>query len=338
MKFHLPPSDKIVRELRCGIGAAMAACIVALFLGGPSAVRADLTINPTFTTAFANDFGSAGETAWENAAAVYTSTFSASSAVQHAIINITVDSNPNVFGASQTNPFSFSSYTALQTAFTANANLSGNLDQLASVNAGGSLSTPNPDPSGSYSIATAQAKALGLIANTGMDGTTLFGANNPWYFGTGTPPAGQYYFEGVALHEIAEVMGRIGNETTGSYTSLDLFAYTGAGVRSLVNGDNAFFSIDNGTTLLKEYNPNTTNGLDSRDWMGAPGPPDAYNQFSDSGVINGFTTVDQREMNVLGYDLPQAAAVPEPSTLAIAGLTAILGLGSCILRKRRPAA
>jgi hypothetical protein len=315
----------------------MVASVVALLLGEP--VRADLTINPTFTPQFASDFGAAGETAWENAAAVYTSTFSASSAVQHAVINITVDSNPNVFGASQTNLFTFSSYTALQTAFGANANASGNPDQLASVNSGGSLSTPNPDPNGTYSIATAQAKALCLIPNTVMDWTTLFGANNPWSFGTGTPPAGQFYFEGVALHEIAEVMGRIGLETTGSYSSLDLFAYTGAGARSLVNGDNAFFSIDNGTALLKEYNPNTTNGLDSRDWMGAPGPPDAYNQFQDSGVINGFTTVDQREMNVLGYDLPQQTVVPEPSTFLVAAFAALTGLGyTWRRRKAAPAA
>jgi hypothetical protein len=312
--------------------------VFALLLTGVPPVLADLTINPTFTTAFANDFGAAGETAWENAAAVYTSTFSASSAVQHAVINITVDSDPNVFGASSASLFAFGSYSALQTAFGANATASGNPDQLASVGSGGSLSTPNPDPSGTYLVATAQAKALGLLPNTGMDGTTFFGRNNPWYFGTGTPPAGQFYFEGVALHEIAEVMGRFGFVTSGTYTSLDLFAYTGAGARSLVNGDNAFFSIDNGTTLLKEYNPNTQNGLDSRDWMGAPGPPDAYNQFSDSGVINGFTSVDVREMNVLGYDLPQQLVAPEPSTFGVAILGGAMWLGYGWLRRRRAAA
>jgi hypothetical protein len=202
------------------------------------------------------------------------------------------------------------------------------------------LGQPNPDASGTYSIATAQAKALGLIPNTGMDGTTFFGANNPWYFGTSGTPAGSYYFEGVAIHEIAEVMGRIGFKTNHDYSSFDLFAYTGPGARSLINGTGAFFSIDNGSNLLKEYNPNTDpgNGLDSRDWMGAPGPPDAHNQFSDSGVDNGFTPVDVREMNVLGYDLPQATAVPEPSTFAVAVLGGALWLGYGRRRRRRSAA
>jgi hypothetical protein len=91
------------------MAAVPALAAFALLLCGATSVRADLTITPTFTSTFFSNFGAAGETAWMNAAAVYTSTFSASSAVQHAIINITVDSDPNVFGASSTNPFTFAS-------------------------------------------------------------------------------------------------------------------------------------------------------------------------------------------------------------------------------------
>jgi hypothetical protein len=307
---------------------------------------AGLTITPTFTSNFASLMGAAGETAWENAAAVYTSTFSGP--VLNPLgqnLNITVDAvaGTNVFGESSffLTPIS---YSALQSVMSANAALTGNPDQLASVAAGGSLSTANPDPAATYWLNTAQAKGLNVTSYTGTDGTTTFGAGNPWFFGTNGTPANQYYFEGVALHEISEVMGRQGlkSGTIGgspdSHSLLDLFAYTGAGARSLTNGDNAFFSIDNGTTLLKEYNNNTVNGLDSRDWFSPTGlPADAYNQFSNSGVDNLFTAVDQRVMNVIGYNLPHQAPVPEPSTFWMAILGGALSVGYG-WRRRRAAA
>jgi hypothetical protein len=352
MKLHLPLSNKNVRGSRRRIGAAMAACVAALCLGGPSAVQASITIIGNFDSSFTSNFGAnaaAAETAWNNAAAVYMNTFSASPGVQNATITITVSAvaGTNVFGESSA-ALQTISYANLQAALAANAAKSGNPDQLASVAASGSLGTSNPDTAATYWLNTAQARALGVLSGTGTDGQTIFGAGNAFFFGTSGTPAGQFYFEGVALHEISEVMGRLGlkSGTIGghpdSHSLLDLLAFFGPGNRSLTNGTNAFFSIDQGNTLLKAFNNDTVNGLDSRDWLSntpPPNPPaDAYNQFSFSGVDNGFSAVDLREMNVLGYDLPSAAVVPEPSTLAIAGLTAILGLGSCILRKRRPAA
>ena len=330
-------------RVRFGVLAAIAA-IVFLASGPPA--HAEITINGNFDSSFTSAFGAntaAAEAAWTAAAQVYMNTFNASSAVQNATINITVSgaTGTSVFGES--NYFLQSiSYTNLLAAVTANAAASGNPDQLASLAAGGSLSTTNPDTAATYWLNTAQEKALGLNSSTtSTDGTTTFGAGNPFYFGTGTPPSGQYYFEGVALHEIAEVMGRQGlkSGTVGnspdSHSLLDLFAYTGPGARSLTNGDGAFFSIDNGTTLLMKFNPNTQNGLDSRDWATtSPYTPDAYNQFSDSGVINGFTGVDLRAMNVLGYDLPPVTPIPEPSSMLVAAVGA-LGLSAYGWRRRR---
>ena len=56
--------------------------------------------------------------------------------------------------------------------------------------------------------------------------------------------------------------------------------------------------------------------------------PDAFNQFANSGVVNGVTNVDLRLMDVIGYD----RIVPEPSTLVLAGLG---GLGMLIEACRR---
>jgi hypothetical protein len=121
----------------------------------------------------------------------------------------------------------------------------------------------------------------------------------------------------------------LGGPALNSYSLVDLFSYSGAGTRVLGNGGGAgqgSFSIDNGTTLLKQYNDQFNLGLDLRDW--GPGTNDAFNQFSFSGVTNPLSSVDIREMDVMGYDLKQ---VPEPAT----GILLIPGLLACYLLRRR---
>src|SRR5258707_1234475 len=111
----------------------------------------------------------------------------------------------------------------------------------------------------------------------------------------------------MAAYEISEVMVRLGfsggmfASTANSFSLIDVFSYTGAGVRGLRGGPGNNFSIDNGTTLLKLWNDPTVNGLDSRDW--APGTNDAFNQFSNSDVVNSVSAVDLQLMDVIGYTL-----------------------------------
>jgi hypothetical protein len=57
------------------------------------------------------------------------------------------------------------------------------------------------------------------------------------------------------------------------------------------------------------WNDPTTNHLDSRDW--APGTNDAFNQFSDSGVINPISAVDVQLMDVIGYRAEPIGSVLE---------------------------
>jgi hypothetical protein len=136
------------------------------------------------------------------------------------------------------------------------------------------------------------------------DGGTTFGAGNPFTF-SGSIAAGTFDFQGVAAHEISEVMGRIGlfggmiGNTPDSFSLIDNFSYTGAGTKGLRGGAGNNFSIDNGTTLLKLFNDSSANGLDTRDW--APGSNDAFNQFSNGGVVNPVSAVDLQLMDVIGY-------------------------------------
>jgi hypothetical protein len=213
-------------------------------------------------------------------------------------------------------------------------------DDATAVGAGGSATATDPTGGrGTWWVTTAQAKAIGLIAdNSSTDGTTTFGAGNPFTF-SGPIAPGTYDFQGIAAHEISEVMGRLGisggtiGSTANSYSLIDLFSYTGANARDLVNGPGSF-SIDNGTTLLKAYNNASQNGLDTRDW--ASGTNDSFNQFSNSGVVNPVSNVDLREMDVIGYDRVLQVAAPEPATLASAfsGI-ALLGLVGLVGAWRR---
>ena len=185
------------------------------------------------------------------------------------------------------------------------------------------------------------ALALGIMLFLPAEGDA---ARKYLSLGTGNP-GGTFYFIGagfanlfnkyvpdvrvigLSMHEMSEIMGRIGlmgANLTGSpdYMMMDLFHYTGAGVRGLNNGAGRSFSIDNGTTLLKGLNNASVNGGDLQDWAG--GVDDSFNALTGTGVLNALTQVDLRTMDVLGYDL---VAVPEPSAgLLLAPALAIGGL------------
>src|SRR5262249_43068312 len=110
------------------------------------------------------------------------------------------------------------------------------------------------------------------------------------------------------------------------HTLTDAYAYSAPGTRALNGNSSNFFSINGGTTLLKQWN-DPGNGGDCRDW--ASGTNDSYNAFSSSGVRNDVTAVDLRLMDVLGYDL----SVPEPGSVVL--VLSGLGLAALLARKRR---
>jgi len=311
----------------------------ALFMAPRPA--AALVIVPTFTSNFDTFFGAnaaAAKASWIAAANVFQTNFS-----DPIHINITVDAaaGTGVFGQSNTFLGSLT-YANLNGSVTADAKTA---DDFTAVGPGGSVATTDPLTGTTHTwwVTKAQAKALSLIPDDNTtDGITTFGAGNPFTF-SGPIAPGTYDFQGVAAHEITEVMGRLGlmaatiGNFPNSYDLADLFTYRGAGVRggSFLGGcqsSNDFFSINNGTTLLKQENNYCANGLDVDDW--APGANDSFNQFSNSGVINPVTDVDLRNMDVIGYDRVFATTTPEPSTLALM-VTGLLGVGVSGFKRRQ---
>jgi hypothetical protein len=256
-----------------------------------------MIITPTFTSGFDANFGTnaaAARAAWIAAAKVFTDAFS-----DPIHINITVDAvtNPNAFGESFPKLLSIT-YADLFNRVSAFASTQN--DAIA-ISPGGSMTAADPtNGKGTWQLTRPQAKALGFIPDDlSDDGGTTFGVKNAFTF-SGAIAAKTFDFQGIAAHEIAEVMGRFGlSGGNNTFSLIDNFSYTGRGMKGLGGGAGNFFSIDNGVTLLKAFNDSSANHLDTRDWAG--GTNDSFNQFSNSGVVNPVTAVDLQLMDVIGY-------------------------------------
>lgn len=256
-----------------------------------------MIITPTFTANFHTNFGANAAAAidsWAAAAKRFTDAFS-----DDIHINITVDAvtKAGVFGKSYP-AFETIEYDDLFERMSAHA--STQTDVIA-TGTGGSMTAVDPtNGTGTWVLMRPQAKALGLIADdTVDDGGTTFGVNNAFTF-SGPIAAGTYDFQGVAAHEIAEVMGRFGlSGGQNRFSVIDNFAYTAAGEKALGGGAGNFFSIDDGTTLLKQFNDPAVTPGDTRDWNG--GSNDAFNNISYAGVVNAVSPVDVQLMDAIGY-------------------------------------
>jgi len=216
---------------------------------------------------------------------------------------------PGALGESETYLNSYS-YAQIKSALASHAT---SADDASAVN-----SLPANSPvNGTYWVATAESKVLGLMGASGaLDGFAGFsGSPNIFDYdeSNGISP-GQYDFFAVVAHEFTEIMGRmlfVGNSgpTSNSYSVMDLFHYSGPGGRDFVGTQAGYFSPDGGNTNLDNFNTNP-NG-DFGDWAGSAGN-DSFLAFSPSGVVNAVTQADLRVMDVLGYTLgaPTAAVSP----------------------------
>lgn len=229
--------------------------------------------------------------------------------------------DPGASGESSTS-FDSISYSDLYNAF--KANYSSSTASTVQKDALASLTSTDPTGGATFSIATAEEKALGIIgpstANDGSVGLDATGTTWTW--------VGQSYTAnsedavGTLEHEISEVMGRSdGGGKGGDYRPLDLFRYTAADGKDtdpigaaaghrdepFVAGYNSnapsYFSYDGKTvTLLYETPADVAGGADVADWS----PSVGQDSFADGGdgAPTPVSITDLQEMNTLGYDLP----------------------------------
>src|SRR5437763_4817572 len=202
-------------------------------------------------------------------------------------------------GESEQNNLAFANYNQVE-------------QQLIGQGAPGANILPGVSPvPGSLVMGSAQEKALGLIgASSSLDGWVGIASNatvqqqtgGSWSFSpTATPGANQYYIVGTLEHEITEVMGRISYlDVRGEYGVMDLYRYAAPGVHQIGTGGPAYFAIDGGRTNLDNWNNTQLSASgDIGDWASSAGA-DAFNAFSNPGLINGVTAIDVTLMDALG--------------------------------------
>ena len=205
---------------------------------------------------------------------------------------------------------------------------------LLAENAPGASTLPTTSPDqGTLELSTAQAKALGLTANNNsVDGYIGLSSSLPFSYAAGvTPSSNEYYFVGVVEHEMTEAMGRVSlvDEQPTDYSLMDLYRYTSSGVRDLTasnrTGSTAYFSIDDGATNLGTWNNVPSNG-DLGDWYPsgpAPNGDDAFNDYSDPGVINVISSDDATLMQAIGFTgVPASPVNPAPPAGTTADMVA----------------
>jgi len=301
MKSHCTKSFSAFTRITRAALAAVA--ISTMAIGTASALTINLTYDPdsTFTAAGLSPADiTAMKAASSYAAQQLTSRYTDNINVN---IKITAVAGTSTLGESSSSVLTVNDYATLRNAMVADSKTA---DDATSLGNGGSV--PAADPIAAphvWQVTKAQAKALGIIADDMTeDGSFKFGGGHQYtYDPNNRAVAGKIDFIGTTLHEFTEIMSRIasmGDNSPAEYLQMDLFSYTSAGVRGLGKGAGRFFSFNNGSALLKQFNDFTANQGDLQDW--ADGTNDAFNAFSSHGVLNDMSEVDLQVMDVIGYD------------------------------------
>ncbi|MDB5482905.1 MAG: hypothetical protein JWO83_3958 [Caulobacteraceae bacterium] len=216
---------------------------------------------------------------------------------------------------------------------------------------------PKASPAGSlgFAIPYAEAQAVGYLPATigGNSGYVGFSSSAAWDFDPANGiSAGSYDFEGLAAHEVSEVLGRITGLCGASptyATPIDVLRYSAPGVSSFSYASSAYFSINGGVTNLGTFN--ASGGGDRTDWRSVVG--DAQNAYLSTGVNYALTTADKTMLDVLGWGVAaptvtigsatpgdgligagDGLAVPEPKTWILM----LCGIGLAGGARRRAAA
>ena len=290
--------------------AFWATLTTALFLVCVPA-KANITFNINYTTAVQANANFASIQSGVNYVANEYSTLYG----DNITLNFTVDQNSSGLGSSLfSNSYWRGGYAALVAALTADSKTSNDATAVANL----PVADPYSDQCGSanncWYAPSAEAKALGLLANQALfDGTFTFNSTQPYTFDpSNRAVAGEFDFIGTTEHEFAELMGRTSQAASFGYNILDTMRFTAPGVLQPGQASGVYFSFNNGNTNLAGYNAGAG---DRQDFNGTVAT-DPYNASTSTNQGHILNAVDKSLMDVIGFNL----AVPEPSTFVLTGL------------------
>ncbi len=314
--------------------AMIAMVIVALAELG-SRCSAGLMILPTFDSTITSDANAAAiEGVINSAIGIYETRFSDP-------ITVTINFKEMTSGLGASNWWFYNiPYQTYRNDLSADSSTGTDTTGLAFLPTG----TTNPvNSTGLVSVKTANLRAIGITGDNsglagGVDGIVSL---NTHITNVGSPgTSGLYSLMSTTEHEIDEVLG-LGSalpSTGNNPYPEDLFRYTPGpgGARSFTtSGDNAYFSLDGGTTDLARFNQDAAG--DYGDWWsnnggGNPGPSPPT-EVQDAFLFGNRTPtlgVELTALDVIGYNL-----VPEPSNLSLlATCVALLGWRAHQRRKK----
>jgi hypothetical protein len=287
----------------------------------------------TFNTTFDSTVTSSTNSAQIQSAFNYATSYLQMAVTNAITINLTVSFTTNIgLGSSSTAFVGTTSYASLTNALR-NARTTAN-----DSNAVASLPASDPTTTNIWWYPRSVAKALGVLgvsANSATsDGHVNFESTVNYTFDpTNRAVSGKYDFIGVALHEITEVMGRVYFDLTTTFTPYDLFRFSAPGVRVINNSaPTVYFSTDNGTNNLRNFNPVEASG-DLTDWT-ISNPRDCCDYAATSGRKGLLSYSDLAALDVIGfkvnYQTMQMSAVRQGANL-ILSFTNIPGTTCAIL-------
>jgi hypothetical protein len=229
--------------------------------------------------------------------------------------------------------------------------------------------TDNPNGSGSavayldadrsannsnVSVNTANAKALGLIGNSGTDASISFSTQYLWDFdGSNGIDTSSFDFVGIAAHEIGHAMGFVSGVDTLDYnrvdysgdafrhTTLDLFRYStqssslGANDFTADNRDK-YFSLDGGTTAIASFSngANTSDGYQASHWKDNLGLG-VMDPTAGRGELLQIVENDKVAFDAIGWNRVDSKKVPEPADCLGTFVFAAFGIKMVVNRRKR---
>lgn len=281
-----------------------------------------LTITPTFT---GSGYDATAQATIANAIAYYQTTFTDNISVSINFIN----SGAGLGSSSQS--FYNYNYGDYQTALRGDGSSLNDATALAHIPNVSSGTSPVPGTDDQVWLTRSNAWAVGLTdvaaPTTGFDATIDLNLAEMNFTRSSIDP-NKYDLQGVAMHEINEVLGTTSYlPDNTSISPLDLFRYNAAGARTFTtSGDDAYFSID-GTTQLARFNQDASGDYGDFWSVNGGNPYQIQDAFSTPGVYANMG-VETTMLDVVGYTL----AVPEPETYLM--MLAGLGLVGFAVRRR----